>query len=97
MKSSVQKSKKQAKLRTGRMFMNWRLRPPFFFFFMKSSIDLDQQRADLIEHLYAVSGRTNGLYTGLWDDFCHDLVSMMRDDGNLASFVQNEVSMPETK
>lgn len=31
MKKPVQNSAKQAKLRTGRMFMAWRLRPPFFF------------------------------------------------------------------
>lgn len=57
---------------------------------MKRSVDLDQQRADLIEHLYTVSGRTNGLYTGLWDEFCHDLVSKMRDDGNLPLFVYGD-------
>ena len=50
---------------------------------MKRSVELDQQRADLMEHLYGISGRTNGLYTGLWQDFCCDLVSKMRDDGTL--------------
>lgn len=64
---------------------------------MKPSVDLDQHRADLIEYLYAISGRTNGLYTGLWDDFCHDLVSIMRDKGNLALFVPGEVPVPQTK
>ena len=62
----------------------------FFFTFMKRTADLDQQRADLIEHLYAISGRKNGLYTGLWDDFCRDLVSKMRDDGNLPLFVYGD-------
>lgn len=50
---------------------------------MKRSVELDQQRADLMEHLYRLSGRTNGLYTGLWQDFCCELVSIMRDDGIL--------------
>ena len=54
---------------------------------MTRPFELDQRRADLIEYLYQVSGRTNGLYTGLWDDFCRDLVSRMRDDGNLLPFV----------
>lgn len=58
---------------------------------MQRPVHLDQQRADLIEHLYAISGRTNGLYTGLWDDFCRDLVSRMRDAGNLPLFVYGEV------
>lgn len=54
---------------------------------MTRPFELDQRRADLIEYLYQVSGRTNGLYTGLWDDFCRDLVSRMRDDGNLLPFL----------
>ena len=29
-----------------------------------------QQRADFMEHLYRCSGRTNGSYTGLWQEFC---------------------------
>lgn len=28
-----------------------------------------QIRADFIDHLYERSGRTNGLYTGLWHEF----------------------------
>lgn len=64
---------------------------------MKQSFQLDQQRADLIEHLYAISGRTNGLYTDLWQDFCCDLVSKMRDDGNLPLFVYGEVPIPSDK
>lgn len=54
---------------------------------MTRPFELDQRRADLMEYLYQVSGRTNGLYTGLWDDFCRDLVSRMRDDGNLLPFL----------
>ena len=40
---------------------------------------LDQQRADMIDALYARSGRTNGLYTGLWEEFAHDLAANFRD------------------
>lgn len=30
----------------------------------------EQQTADFMEHMYQCSGRTNGLFTGLWNDFC---------------------------
>ena len=30
----------------------------------------EQQKAEFMEHIYRCSGRTNGLYTGLWEDFC---------------------------
>ena len=30
----------------------------------------EQQKADFMEHMYQCSGRTNGLFTGLWQDFC---------------------------
>lgn len=32
-----------------------------------------QRRADILESLYKDSGRSNGLYTGLWQEFCKDL------------------------
>jgi len=32
----------------------------------------EQQQADFMEHVYRCSGRTNGLYTGLWQAFCLD-------------------------
>ena len=40
---------------------------------------LDQQRADMMDALYKRSGRTNGLYTGLWDEFAHDMATNFRD------------------
>jgi hypothetical protein len=40
---------------------------------------LDQQRADMMNALYERSGRTNGLYTGLWDEFAHDMATNFRD------------------
>ena len=46
---------------------------------MTSATFLDQQRADMMDALYARSGRTNGLYTGLWDEFCRDLAANFRD------------------
>lgn len=30
----------------------------------------EQKKSDFMEHMYRCSGRTNGLYTGLWQDFC---------------------------
>ena len=29
-----------------------------------------QRRAEFMEHMYDRSGRANGLYTGLWQEFC---------------------------
>lgn len=45
---------------------------------MKSH-QLDQQRADMMDALYRASGRTNGLYTGLWEEFCRDIAANFRD------------------
>jgi hypothetical protein len=42
-------------------------------------VRLDQQRAGMMEALYASSGRTNGLYTGLWEEFCRDIAANFRD------------------
>jgi hypothetical protein len=30
----------------------------------------EQKKADFMEHMYQCSGRTNGTYTGLWQEFC---------------------------
>lgn len=35
---------------------------------------LDQRRQDYLEHLYTASGRTNGLYTGLFQQRLAQLV-----------------------
>ena len=29
----------------------------------------EQRKADFVEHMYQCSGRQNGLYTGLWEEF----------------------------
>lgn len=42
-------------------------------------VQLDQQRADMMNALYHASGRTNGLYTGLWQEFSHDIGCNFRD------------------
>lgn len=47
------------------------------------AVKLDQLRADVMEELYARSGRTNGLYTGLWQDFCLELGAIARDTNRL--------------
>lgn len=31
---------------------------------------LEQKKAEFLDVLYDYSGRTNGLYTGLWQEFC---------------------------
>ncbi|MCE2839606.1 MAG: hypothetical protein LW834_22110 [Cyanobium sp. 49614_E6] len=46
---------------------------------MIESVKLDQMRVDMMDALYARSGRTNGLYTGLWEEFCRDLAANFRD------------------
>ncbi len=43
------------------------------------TIKLDQARSDMIQALYDASGRTNGLYTGLWQEFALDLAANFRD------------------
>ena len=30
----------------------------------------EQKKADFMEHMYKCSGRTNGFYTSLWQEFC---------------------------
>ena len=46
---------------------------------MIEAVKLDQMRADMMDALYERSGRTNGLYTGLWEEFCRDLAANFRD------------------
>ena len=45
---------------------------------MNSDIREQQARADYIEHLYRASGRTNGLYTGLYQQRVAELVAIDR-------------------
>lgn len=47
--------------------------------FTSMTIKLDQARADMMQALYEASGRTNGLYTGLWREFATDLAQNFRD------------------
>jgi hypothetical protein len=42
-------------------------------------VQLDQQRADMMDALYAASGRTCSTYTGLWEEFCRDVATNVRD------------------
>lgn len=42
-------------------------------------VQLDQQRADMMDALYERSGRTCSTYTGLWEEFCRDLAANFRD------------------
>ena len=41
--------------------------------------ELDNRRHQMMEALYARSGRTCNTYTGLWDEFAHDLADNTRD------------------
>jgi len=42
-------------------------------------IQLDQQRADMMNALYQASGRTCGTYTGLWQEFSGEIAANFRD------------------
>ncbi len=42
-------------------------------------VQLDQQRADMMDALYERSGRTCSTYTGLWEEFCADIAANFRD------------------
>ena len=44
-----------------------------------TTVKLDQQRSDMLEALYQRSGRTCCTYTGLWEEFCRDIVANFRD------------------
>jgi hypothetical protein len=44
-----------------------------------NTVQLDQQRADMIDALYERSGRTCRTYTGLWEEFCRDIAANFRD------------------
>lgn len=46
---------------------------------MKTTLKQDQRRQDYLEHLYAQSGRTNGLYTGLYQQRIRELVQQDMD------------------
>jgi hypothetical protein len=41
--------------------------------------DLDNRRYEMMEALYERSGRTCNTYTGLWDEFAHDLADNTRN------------------
>ena len=45
------------------------------------NVKKEQQKVDFMERLYQYSGRTNGLFTGLWRDFCvEEAGPICRDD-----------------
>lgn len=44
-------------------------------------VNTEQRKADFMEHMYQCSGRSNGLYTGLWQNFCvKEAGPAMRDE-----------------
>ena len=42
------------------------------------SAQLEQLKSDYLDYLYAQSGRTNGLYTGLWAEHCRNAGEQQR-------------------
>lgn len=45
---------------------------------MLSQIEQDRMRAAHMEMLYHASGRTNGIYTGLWDEYKKQAAELAR-------------------
>jgi hypothetical protein len=60
-------------------------------------VQLDQQRADMMDALYAASGRTCGTYTGLWQEFCLDIGANFRDTYYPDLFARVIKAMDETE
>jgi len=46
---------------------------------MLTATELDQRRADFMDVVYERAGRTDGTYTGLWDEFSREVASNLRD------------------
>ena len=46
---------------------------------MLTNTELDQRRADFMDVVYERAGRTDGTYTGLWDEFSREVASNLRD------------------
>ena len=46
---------------------------------MLTKVEHDRMRAAHMEMLYQLSGRTNGLYTGLWDEYKEKAASLARE------------------
>lgn len=42
------------------------------------SAELEQLKSDFLDHLYAQSKRTSGLYTGLWAEHCRNAGEQQR-------------------
>jgi hypothetical protein len=43
------------------------------------SVKEEQNRADFLDFLYDLYERKNGLYTGLWQQFCNDTAVFLRN------------------
>lgn len=66
---------------------------------------LDQQRAEMMESLYQHSGRDElpyghplrSTYTGLWEEFAHDIAANFRDTSYPELFARVVRAMDETE
>jgi hypothetical protein len=58
-------------------------------------VDAEQRRADFLDYLYNLYERNNGLYSGLWQQFCQDLAESARDsfdeDPEFLGLVDNKI------
>lgn len=52
-------------------------------------VDLDQRRTEFMEELYQRSGRTNGLFTGLWAEYCQKIGEKVRDSDTLQQILND--------
>ena len=53
------------------------------------TVDLDQRRTEFMEELYQRSGRTNGLFTGLWQEYAHKIAEKVRDSDTLQQILND--------
>ena len=68
-------------------------------------VQLDQQRADMMESLYQHSGRDQlpyghplrSTYTGLWEEFCRDIAANFRDTDYSELFAKVVKAMDATE
>ena len=59
-------------------------------------VEREQLKSDFLDYLYAKSGRTSGLYTGLWDEHCRTMGELTRLHW-LRSFARaNRLTTPPT-
>jgi hypothetical protein len=58
---------------------------------------IEEGKADFLELLYRYSGRTNGLYTGLWADFCREAGETARTNFTIAHYTASITTQDQVR